>query len=105
MKKTKLFAVAGLALAGAVLSACGGGGGGAAPQVSYIIDENNEVYKVDPNLSMQPNNHVADAAMEWLKDIYPDIFTELSKSLEKSLKDAVEKIKGLTGTKESKSAA
>ena len=46
MKKSKLFAVAGLALAGAVLSACGGGGGGAAPQVSYIIDENNEVYKV-----------------------------------------------------------
>lgn len=67
--------------------------------------KNNEVYKVDPNLSMQPNNHIADAAMEWLKDIYPDIFTEMSKSLEKSLKEAVDKIKDLTGTKESKSAA
>jgi len=59
--------------------------------------KNNEVYKVDPNLSMQPNNHVVDGALEWLKDIYPDIFTDLSKNLEKALKDTVEKIKGIAG--------
>ena len=67
--------------------------------------KNNEVYKVDPNLSMQPNNHIVDASLEWLKDIYPDIFTELSKSLEKSLKEAIEKIKGIAETTESKAAA
>jgi hypothetical protein len=60
--------------------------------------KDNAVYKVDPNLSMQPNNHVVDGALEWLKDIYPDIFTDLSKSLEKTLKDTVEKIKGIAGT-------
>ena len=55
---------------------------------------------------MQPNNHVVDAALEWLKDIYPDIFTDLSKSLEKTLKDTVEKIKGIAGnTNETTKAA
>lgn len=67
--------------------------------------KNGEVYKVDANLSMQPNNHVVDAALEWLKDIYPDIFTEMSKSLEKSLKDAVDKIKNIAGVQETKAAA
>ena len=67
--------------------------------------KNNEVYKVDADLSSQPNNHVVDASLEWLKDIYPDIFTELSKSLEKSLKDAFEKIKGIAESVESKTAA
>lgn len=62
--------------------------------------KNNEVYKVDPNLSMQPNNHVVDAALEWIKDIYPDIFTDLSKNIEKALKDTVEKIKGIAGSNE-----
>ena len=62
--------------------------------------KNNEVYKVDPNLSMQPNNHVVDGALEWLKDIYPDIFTDLSKNLEQALKDTVEKIKGIAGSNE-----
>jgi len=46
MKNKKLFVVAGMALVGAALSACGGGGQAAAPKVSYIIDENNAVYKV-----------------------------------------------------------
>ena len=67
--------------------------------------KNNEVYKVDPNLSMQPNNHVTDAALEWLKVVYPDIFTELSKSLEQSLKEAVEKIKSIAGSETTKEAA
>ena len=67
--------------------------------------KNNEVYKVDPNLSMQPNNHVTDAALEWLKVVYPDIFTELSKSLEQSLKEAVEKIKQIAGSETTKEAA
>lgn len=67
--------------------------------------KNNEVYKVDADLSSQPNNHVVDASLEWLKDIYPDIFTELSKSLEKTLKDAFEKIKGIAESVESKTAA
>ena len=67
--------------------------------------KNNEVYKVDPNLSMQPNNHVADAALEWLKDVYPDIFTELSKSLEQSLKEAIEKVKSIAGSETTKEAA
>ena len=67
--------------------------------------KNNEVYKVDANLSMQPNNHVVDAALEWLKDVYPDIFTDLSKSLEKSLKDAMEKIKSIAGSETTKEAA
>ena len=62
--------------------------------------KNNAVYKVDPNLSMQPNNHVVDAALEWVKDIYPDIFTDLSKSIEQALKDTVEKIKGIAGSNE-----
>ena len=67
--------------------------------------KNNEVYKVDPNLSMQPNNHVVDAALEWIKDIYPDIFTDLSKNIEKALKDTVEKIKGIAGAPEETKAA
>ena len=69
--------------------------------------KNNEVYKVDANLSSQPNNHVVDAALEWLKDVYPDIFTDLSKNLEKTLKDTVEKIKGIAGnvTSETSKAA
>ena len=46
MRKHKLFVVAGAALLGAALSACGGGGAAVAPKVSYIIDENNPVYKV-----------------------------------------------------------
>ena len=67
--------------------------------------KNNAVYKVDPNLSMQPNNHVVDAAIEWLKDVYPDIFTDLSKSLEQVLKDATEKIKNIAGGETTKAAA
>lgn len=67
--------------------------------------KNNEVYKVDANLSMQPNNHVVDAALEWIKDIYPDIFTDLSKNLEQALKDTVEKIKGIAGAPEETKAA
>lgn len=62
--------------------------------------KNSEVFKVDSSLAMQPNNHVADAALEWIKDIYPDIFTDISKSIEKALKDTVEKIKGIAGVKE-----
>ena len=67
--------------------------------------KNNEVYKVDANLSMQPNNHIVDAALEWVKDIYPDIFSDLSKSIEQALKDTVEKIKGIAGTSETTKAA
>ena len=67
--------------------------------------KNNAVYKVDPNLSMQPNNNVVEGALEWLKDIYPDIFTDLSKNLEQALKDTVEKIKGIAGTEETTKAA
>ena len=62
--------------------------------------KNSEVFKVDSGLAMQPNNHVVDAALEWIKDIYPDIFSDLSKSIEKALKDTVEKIKGIAGVKE-----
>lgn len=67
--------------------------------------KNNEVYKVDADLSSQPNNHVVDASLEWLKNIYPDIFTELSKSLEQSLKEAFEKIKKIVESTESQAAA
>jgi hypothetical protein len=38
MGKHKLFVIAGAALLGAALSACGGGGTAVAPKVSYIID-------------------------------------------------------------------
>ena len=45
------------------------------------------------------------AAIEWLKDVYPDIFTDLSKSLEQVLKDATEKIKNIAGGETTKAAA
>lgn len=70
--------------------------------------KNGEIFKVDTDLAMQPNNHVVDAALEWIKDIYPDIFSDLSKSIEKALKDSVEKIKkiaGVNGTTETTGAA
>ncbi|MCR4561795.1 MAG: hypothetical protein K5694_01110 [Bacilli bacterium] len=46
MKKSKLLVVASSILMGTALAACGGAGTSVTPKVSYIIDENNPVYKV-----------------------------------------------------------
>ena len=64
MGKHKLFVVAGATLLGAALSACGGGGSAVAPKVSYIIDENNPVYKVIKQAETMEAKELYKKAME-----------------------------------------
>ena len=67
MKKSKLLVVAGTAILGAALASCGRSGAAVAPKVSYIIDENNAVYKVIKEAEQMDAKELYKKAMEEMR--------------------------------------
>ena len=56
--------------------------------------KNGEVYQVSENLCSRPNQHVAEAIVEWAKYIYPDQFGNFTKTFDDIKKDVIEKVLG-----------
>ena len=54
--------------------------------------KNGDVYQIDEDLCSRPNQHIAEATIEWGKVIYADKFADFSKSVDDFTTDLIEDI-------------
>ena len=56
--------------------------------------KNGSVYAVDEDLCSRPNQHVAEATLEWAKLIYSEKFKDFTGSIEDATNDLVNQVFG-----------
>ena len=54
--------------------------------------QNGDVYQIDEDLCSRPNQHVADATIEWGQKVYPDKFENFDKSFDEIKDEFIEQI-------------
>ena len=59
---------------------------------SVTAISNGDVYQIDEDLCSRPNQHVADAAIEWGQKVYPDKFENFDKSFDEIKDEFIEQI-------------
>ena len=59
---------------------------------SVTAISNGDVYQIDEDLCSRPNQHVADATIEWGQKVYPDKFENFDKSFDEIKDEFIEQI-------------